>query len=178
MTVTELVIKQCSKCGENKPISEFHINRARPDKLKIWCKKCAMQHRSDWAKSNTDKIKCYHAQYYKAHKHECNARSKAYNRNNKDRMRSAMRRKKYNISEFQYAQLMVKQGGKCAICKTPADECTVLCIDHDHEKGIVRGLLCSTCNRAIGLFKDNPLILIAAADYLKEQKQNQNNCTS
>lgn len=65
-----------------------------------------------------------------------------------------------------YMRLMIQQHGKCAICLRepngrPLDE------DHDHVTGEVRGLLCRSCNTAIGKFGDNPATLERAIDYLK-----------
>jgi Recombination endonuclease VII len=55
------------------------------------------------------------------------------------------------------------QGGACALCRKPAKK---LNIDHHHGDGVVRGLLCNTCNLGLGLFQDDPAILRRAADYL------------
>ncbi|WP_409071688.1 endonuclease VII domain-containing protein [Burkholderia pseudomallei] len=63
-----------------------------------------------------------------------------------------------------------EQGGVCAICKrAPSGRgiAAVLHVDHDHTTGIVRGLLCTRCNRALGAFDDDPQRLIDAAAYLR-----------
>lgn len=78
------------------------------------------------------------------------------------------RLKKYGLTQEQYEELLTRQDGKCAVCKTPMDGVRNEHIDHDHATGQVRGLLCSHCNTAIGKFKDNPDILIAAAQYLMD----------
>lgn len=77
----------------------------------------------------------------------------------------------YGLSREEYTSLAEKQGHKCAICQQP--EGTVirgkkisLAVDHCHEKGHVRGLLCVPCNRGIGLFRDSPELLRKAAEYL------------
>lgn len=54
------------------------------------------------------------------------------------------------------------QGDRCAIC----EEMTQLQVDHDHESGRVRGMLCGSCNRGIGLLKDDPNALRRAARYI------------
>jgi len=79
----------------------------------------------------------------------------------------------YGITVEQYAEMLDAQNGVCAICGRPETHIRkgTLCqlaIDHDHESGQVRGLLCNNCNRAIGLLKDNPKILRSAADYLED----------
>lgn len=82
----------------------------------------------------------------------------------------------YGITPEQYAGLFEAQGHCCAICKVdelggkhkdnPNRSDWNWCVDHDHVTGQVRGLLCETCNRAIGLFKDNPEIIANAARYV------------
>ena len=61
------------------------------------------------------------------------------------------------------AQLAEKQGGACAICGDTRD---VLCVDHDHKTGRVRGMLCRACNLGIGCLGDDPIRLFMAASYL------------
>jgi hypothetical protein len=57
------------------------------------------------------------------------------------------------------------QEGKCNICKMPHE---VLHVDHDHESRSLRALLCGSCNRMLGLAKDDPNILENAIQYLKK----------
>ena len=59
-----------------------------------------------------------------------------------------------------------RNGLRCSICLSPPKEGRRLHVDHDHNTGRVRGLLCGPCNRAIGLFRDKPEVMTAAAAYL------------
>ena len=69
----------------------------------------------------------------------------------------------YGITIEDYEAMSEKQNGKCAICyKTNIK----LHVDHNHETGEVRGLLCGNCNRGLGLFKDHFYYLDRAAEYL------------
>ena len=77
---------------------------------------------------------------------------------------------KFGLSYNQYKNILRKQNGVCAICGEPEPGHKRLSIDHDHTTNKVRGLLCSKCNPAIGLFKDDPELCISAANYLKEHK--------
>jgi hypothetical protein len=63
--------------------------------------------------------------------------------------------------------LVEDQHGACAICKRPFDG--VFHVDHDHDTGDPRGLLCSQCNTGIGLLGDSPERLLAAVDYLRSR---------
>jgi len=72
----------------------------------------------------------------------------------------------YGITFENYLQMFVDQGEVCAICKESCQTKKSLSVDHDHESGKVRGLLCNRCNRALGMFRDNPTILNRAAEYI------------
>ncbi|CAB4187426.1 Recombination endonuclease VII [uncultured Caudovirales phage] len=79
-------------------------------------------------------------------------------------------KKRYGISFSEYTNLFAMQNGCCAICGIhQANFKRRLHIDHCHEKGTIRGLLCSNCNTAIGKLKDSPALLERAINYLLKQ---------
>lgn len=95
-------------------------------------------------------------------------------KNNPDYHKSASLRRQYKISIEHYRQMLDAQGGCCAIYRKPEKmeikgRVVSLAVDHDHTTGAVRGLLCSNCNTALGLFNDDPKLLDAAKDYLASQ---------
>jgi len=74
----------------------------------------------------------------------------------------------YRLTSQEYLQMLADQDFSCAICEcniTGTDK--VLCVDHDHKTGQIRGLLCGSCNRALGMFKDSINNLSNAIKYLK-----------
>lgn len=76
--------------------------------------------------------------------------------------------KTYGLTVEQYDALLASQGGVCAICQRPPDDFKHrLAVDHQHSSGIVRGILCTHCNQAIGSLMDRPDLCIAAAEYLR-----------
>lgn len=87
-------------------------------------------------------------------------------------------RKKYGITLERYEELRQSQGGGCAICgrTEPIGRASAvvddvwLHVDHNHETGQVRGLLCTNCNHSLGGFGDDPAILRRAAAYLEAQE--------
>lgn len=99
----------------------------------------------------------------------CSKYAKYYKLENKDKLRRSNFKRKlrslYNLSEEELLNMKVAQNYKCAICEEISDK---LQVDHNHKTGIVRGLLCSICNRGLGCFKDNSQILINAAKYLED----------
>jgi hypothetical protein len=76
------------------------------------------------------------------------------------------RGRKYGISPNEYDRLLLKQDGRCAICKRLPYTKKGLVVDHCHETGIISGILCSRCNSALGLLDDSPLLLERALEYL------------
>lgn len=74
----------------------------------------------------------------------------------------------HGLSEKQYYDLLKDQGGKCAICCRTPDK--TLHVDHCHKTGLVRGLLCSNCNIALGNFKDDVQALHNAIKYLQRDR--------
>jgi hypothetical protein len=82
----------------------------------------------------------------------------------RERRRGYNNRYAYGISCLDREDLLVRQGGVCAICREPANP---LCIDHCHISGQVRGLLCNQCNLGLGIYRDDPARLRSAADYLE-----------
>jgi hypothetical protein len=82
------------------------------------------------------------------------------------RLMEATLKRKFGISLQDYDRMSKRQRGICAICwKAPVEK--ALCLDHDHANGLLRGLLCHSCNISLGYFRDNPDFLRRAADYIE-----------
>lgn len=98
------------------------------------------------------------------------ARRKRYYEANKVRMLEYSRvynlQRKFNITPEQYLEMESKQQGVCSICKKKCSR--KLAVDHNHQTNKLRGLLCNSCNRGLGYFKDNLENLQQAINYLKE----------
>ena len=78
---------------------------------------------------------------------------------------------KYGITMDDFDAMLEAQDGRCAICPaTRPGGRGAWHVDHCHDTGIVRGLLCSNCNRGMGLLGDDPATLRAAADYLERPR--------
>jgi hypothetical protein len=81
--------------------------------------------------------------------------------------RQASRAYKYGITADNFKQMFETQQGKCAICNEEPKTKRGLHVDHDHETGKVRGLLCHGCNVALGSFKEDVTLLNKAIEYLR-----------
>lgn len=99
-------------------------------------------------------------------------KKRAYNAANREAVSDRNRRAKYGVSGEETRAMLDAQSGGCAVCRATihlvgAKSSPGLAhVDHDHEVGHVRGLLCRPCNLAVGLMKDSPSRLRAAAAYL------------
>jgi Recombination endonuclease VII len=91
--------------------------------------------------------------YHRAHKYEISVRRQG-----------GHLKRRYGISRADYAALLARQGGVCAICGKPPEK--TLCVDHCHSTGRIRGLLCRKCNFGLGCYGEDQAALIAALAYL------------
>ena len=139
----------CIKCGEVKNTDEFYFARRKSDNYQLRsaneCKACSLKNRKEHYEQNRDRILANH------------------------RFRS------YGLSKEEYLEMLDNQNGTCAICKreewaraSVTNKVKALAVDHNHETGNVRGLLCRSCNLAIGYFEDNPKSLDEAIKYLEK----------
>lgn len=93
--------------------------------------------------------------------------SKNYQKNNPDKV-FQFQLNKYNISVEDYNLLLIKQNYVCAICHKQCIYKPRLSVDHCHETGKIRGLLCGNCNTGLGKFKESKDIMLSAIRYLEE----------
>lgn len=133
---------RCPKCEAAKPRDDFYGIRKRSG----WCKDCTKVRTAAYYAANKDKQAAAHRQWVA---------------NNRERVAAHKARSAYGLSVEEYEQL--KRERKCAICGNTER----LRIDHCHVSERVRGVLCDSCNKGLGFFKDDPARLRAAVRYLK-----------
>ena len=73
------------------------------------------------------------------------------------------------ISNAQLEFFELRASGRCEICGTAPEPKRKLSLDHNHVTGNLRGLLCRYCNLGLGAFKDDPLLLLGAIEYLSKR---------
>lgn len=164
--ISENGTKTCSCCKQEKPVSEFHKDKNSSDGYTYKCKECRnaanrkyYQDHPEKRKEKNDKKKEYRKLYYADEEHKFKYRVKYIE-------------KKFGINYEEYDRMMEEQEGVCAICGCPEtkENAKYLAVDHDHNTGKIRGLLCNNCNRALGLLKDDVLVLQNAINYLNKNK--------
>lgn len=156
MTTTLSKTKVCRDCGEAKPLDEFHRHARTRDRRQVICKACMLIRNRDWKARNPEKLAAYERNRVRT----------------PEQRRAAQLRREYGIEPAEYAALVEKQRGRCAICGIEpvkvAGRRVALYVDHDHKTGAVRGLLCNGCNLALGHMDDDVERLNAAIKYLEE----------
>lgn len=92
------------------------------------------------------------------------------------RGQNAYYRRNYGLSQDNVECMVSYQGHRCYLCEgegfilNPERHSQKLVVDHCHETGTIRKMLCHNCNRALGLMKDNPELLRKAADYIEQHR--------
>jgi hypothetical protein len=116
----------------------------------------------------------YFAKRRETHPEERKSAQARYREKYPDRLRNAYLKKQYGITVEQYEEMLAAQGGACAICGRTEDgihprtgKPRRLAVDHCHDTGRVRGLLCLACNSAIGLLRHDEEVLLLALEYLR-----------
>jgi hypothetical protein len=132
-----MITKTCIRCQIEKPIPKYHKDSGKKDGYHTTCKLC----------SCSRERKRYHA--------------------NQVKDRNLKLRRKYGISHNDYLELLEAQNGRCAICGTDVSGGKgAFHVDHCHNSGQIRGLLCHSCNVGLGHFNDQESLLLKAALYL------------
>lgn len=124
----------------------------------------------NWLDNNWDKKLEYAKRYRNKNGDSCRERNREWYAANKDRVKDRTLKRKYGITLETFNKMLDSQGGHCALCPaTPQDQKNgTLVVDHCHNTGKIRGLLCNPCNTAIGLLKEDKEVLRKAIGYLTE----------
>jgi hypothetical protein len=107
-----------------------------------------------WQRANAEHVEAYQAQY----------------RERRD-FRAEHLRRAFGLTQDEYERMLAEQGGPCAICGREPRAGKHLHVDHDHDTGRVRGLLCFSCNVAVGQLQHEPGRILRAAEYLDDDAE-------
>lgn len=149
----------CIKCSKSKDLEQF--KKLHGSGYSGYCESCRGSARRSMRKIQT--------------KEERTAKHKKWRTNNPKAAQYRFDRNlrvHHNLTPEQFEEMARAQNGVCAICQETHPEASVfrrLLVDHNHETGEIRGLLCHNCNTAIGLMKDDPARLQKAIEYLGGQ---------
>jgi hypothetical protein len=161
--------KKCTKCGQDKSVDQFYKDSKNKSKLRSKCKRC-FDIQSNEIESRRRKVDFeYKERLAKRHRER---RAKDVEGLLKKQARHNTLIRNYGIGLKEYEQLFKEQNGRCKICDISQELLNKpLCVDHCHSTGIIRGLLCSKCNTAIGFLQDNSLIIDKASAYVRKYER-------
>jgi hypothetical protein len=149
-------MKICTKCKIEKEDSEFHKDKRSKDGFRYECKVCAKEYGKKYRVMSG--VKDQRREYCKKYRAKPEV---------KERKREYCYKSKYNITLEEYDKMCCQQNGRCLICEEKPNK---LVVDHDHKTGKVRGLLCNSCNLAIGYLKENKQHFMKAIEYLERDE--------
>jgi hypothetical protein len=141
-------------------------------------KEKAKERASKWYRSHIEQAREYHAKYRLLHREKRREQGKKWRLANLEKVKASYAKhmasrtaeqickhkkrqldwrlkKTYGITLAQREQMLISQGGGCAICGTPDFGSKGPCVDHDHQTGVARSLLCHNCNATLGLIKES-----------------------
>ena len=173
-----LKVKRCNICGDTKSATNEFFPFRKDDVLRGECKECNAEYHVNWSKNNIERSREIKAKYAKANpeKHRGNIendnrRSKGWREKNPEASKLNIRKahllKAYGLSLEDYDNMLEEQDNSCSICKTKdTGKRKHFCIDHNHETGKVRALLCGNCNLIVGMIERGPEIIESAKIYV------------
>lgn len=138
-------MKECTVCKTEKPYDSFHRAAKKKGGVQSRCKECAIR----------QNIARYHGDKERLLRYQAN-----YDRQNAFKIKKRNLKKAYKLTDEEIEAILLID--RCEICGAYGD----LHVDHCHTTNIVRGVLCMSCNTAIGSFRDNPVLLQRAIKYL------------
>lgn len=146
--------KRCTKCKKELDLQQFHVDKS-VGKPKSHCKSCVREsQRRAWPNHRRDPTT-----------------------NSLYACRSNLKRK-YGMTIREYEEILCRQNQRCAICGRNENgraykhgQPKRFCLDHNHTTGKIRGLLCSTCNRVVGIIETRSDLLERAKNYIVEHQE-------
>jgi hypothetical protein len=170
--------KACNTCRRDLPLSAYHLNPAAADGRQWKCRDCTSEYDKQRRAEKGDELRAYDKaryigerrnaniaaakRHYEANREEQIVRKAAWNKANPAARRRIHLKAKYGITPEEFDRMADAQQGLCGIC----GEDKQLVVDHCHDTGRVRGLLCRQCNAAIGQLRDDPALLRHALEWL------------
>ncbi len=135
--------KECKDCKEIKDLSLFYVSPTNKGGVLPRCKPCENARNTKWGKENPERRKL---------------------------MGQRSNYKRYGITPEQVEEMRQRQNRKCAICLGEEEDTRSFHLDHNHSTLKIRDLLCGSCNRALGLVREDIKILKNMITYLEKHK--------
>ncbi len=164
--------KFCGRCGKEQYFAKRKNNTS-------YCMQCNREHtkkwaklnpgvRNRWARANPEKARAADKRKREKHKGKIREMQKKHYQLTKEQIRDYNLRRAYKISAVEYDLMLTAQNSLCLICGKTNRNGRRLSVDHNHETGEIRGLICNGCNRMLGYANDSISVLGKAIEYLKK----------
>src|SRR3990167_7429107 len=193
MPILSNMTKTCTRCETTKQLEDFSPSKRGRLGIHSQCIDCGRSQKQVWYQKNRDisiqRSAAYrreHPEWAKnadaLHHSRYNWREKFPEKAKKLSSEQAQRRRfrKYGLTQAQYDQILCQQNEVCAACREVPSTSSVgqglnkyddFVVDHNHVTGKVRGLVCTNCNVALGMIRDNPSTARKLATYLEKNSQ-------
>lgn len=171
--------KLCSRCETEKPRDEFDDRERSKDGKQVWCRDCFRDYQREYRarrrKEDPEGVRQERKAQYWKNPEKAREKVRRYRRRKKQEDPDYFVRKRrdqvlasHGLTRQEFAAMLEDQDHRCAICgsEDPNHWSDRFQVDHDHDTGEVRGLLCAKCNGGLGLLDDSPQRLVAALAYL------------
>jgi hypothetical protein len=171
-----MMLLQCKTCKELLPDENFYANKKTKSGKQYHCKQCSHINLKEWRKKNPEKLSAINRRKYQKNKEKLKEAAKGRYENYrqdpafKERYRKQRIKSVYGMTWETYCGWVAWQGNRCAICRVEFDREDWKRrpnVDHCHETGRVRGVLCNKCNIGLGAFNDQAEHLLNAERYLR-----------
>jgi len=123
-----------------------------------------------YREEHCEELRTKRKKYYDEHHEEMCDRSRKWRNEHLEKERANKLMHNHGITIEEYDKLLAAQNGICVICGLPPNS-KKLSVDHNHETGKIRGLLCKSCNRALGLVYESVDILAKMINYLETRNE-------
>lgn len=169
MIEINLLQRICTKCNKERILKQFGSHSKGKYGRQPSCRKCAYETNRKFCTEHPEIKYEWDRKYKTTHPDNRKRYARDWARRNKMITKERRLELKYGLSTSEYLKMMANQSNVCAICKHPPSEKEkILHVDHDHRTNKVRGLLCGSCNRALGLFDDSMTVVMDAYQYLQK----------
>ena len=162
--------KKCNRCGEVKSTSLFYRHKHTKDGFLGQCKACVSIANKETYERNKESNRAYARDYHSKNREACKQKMRERYAANKEIYRARALDNSVGKGASDFYRAEIAKSDKCRICKIAETDAPKgrLAVDHCHDTGEFRGLLCDKCNTAIGLLQDDISNLTAAIEYLRQ----------
>lgn len=161
-----MLTRTCTKCNTEKPLTSEFFTKDKYDKsgFTYRCSKCRNLASYEWNRLNKEKVKAANLKNQDKRKAFYNSPEGIIS------SRKAHLKRNFGLTLEDYEKMSEEQNHKCQICGRGEMNYKnkVLCVDHNHTTGKIRGLLCGLCNSGLGKFLENKELLLNAIKYINK----------